>query len=470
MLAEPTISPLFGRTNPRVCPPAPLRHNAADFHDQAVDIGIDPYPWQDVAAQYIEALDADDRHLYPEVAVIVSRQNGKTELLVPYIVKEVRAGRRIMHSAQNRELPREVFKRVAGIMVAKYPSELARQPRFANGQEEIETTNGGSYRIVAPTRGGARGPSNDILIVDELREMDTTDFIAAAKPTLMASRDPQTLYLSNAGTDESVVLNALRARSTEDPSLAYLEWSASPERSADDVDGWLEGNPSAGHAPQVMGNLEREYRANKLAGTLAIFETEHLCRWVVTMRQRLIDESSWLLGHRDDLAIPRRICLAVSMDPGGRRSAAAVAWQSPDGQVGLRLLFDVTGDPIDPDLLGADIVKRVRRMGVVKMGYDPLTDAELAKHFKKPERLSGQVFANASAHFVNLVRAGRLVWSDADQVTDDLVWTSRKSHDATGSYQAVRANDDRPIPAALASIRAVWLASGPRLQSRPRVG
>ena len=74
-------------------------------------------------------------------------------------------------------------------------------PRFGSGQEEIRLRNGGKYRIVAPTRGGARGPSNDLVIVDELREMDTLDFIAAAKPTLIASPSPQIVYLSNAGTD-----------------------------------------------------------------------------------------------------------------------------------------------------------------------------------------------------------------------------------------------------------------------------
>jgi hypothetical protein len=47
-------------------------------------------------------------------------------------------------------------------------------------------------------------------------------------------------------------------------------------------------------------------------------------------------------------------------------------------------------------------------------------------------------------------------------VTDDLTWTSRKQDHETGSYQAVRAQDDRSITASLAAIRAVWLASGPR--------
>jgi phage terminase large subunit-like protein len=129
------------------------------------------------------------------------------------------------------------------------------KPRYANGQEEVRLTNGGIYSIVAPTRGGARGPSRDLVIIDELREMDTWDFIAAAKPTMTASPDPQMLYLSNAGEEHSIVLNAIRDRAASDPALAYLEWSAAPERTPDDREGWAEANPAMGHERDGMGSV-----------------------------------------------------------------------------------------------------------------------------------------------------------------------------------------------------------------------
>jgi hypothetical protein len=68
-------------------------------------------------------------------------------------------------------------------------------------------------------------------------------------------------------------------------------------------------------------------------------------------------------------------------------------------------------------------------------------------------------FANATSTFVNRVDSQRLRHAESDQVADDLTWTARKEHEATGKFIAVRANDDRPITAALAAIRAVWLAS-----------
>jgi hypothetical protein len=467
-LASRKITGRVGSSKPRLAPLRPARSDIADFRQTAASVGIDLMAWQDIAGTYLTALGRGDRWLYREVAVIVARQNGKTELLVPFIVSRLLKGRRIMHTAQNRELPREVFGRVADLMEDVFPQTLKKKPRFGAGQETIEMLNGGKYRIVAPSRGGARGPSNDDVIVDELREMNDYDFIAAAKPTLAQSANPQIVYLSNAGEDDSIVLNDLRLRIDEDPSLAYLEWSAAPDRDIADRSGWLQANPAVGaiDGHDMMQQLEQEYRAYSLTGRLSIFETEHLCRWVPSMRERLVDEYAWA-QCRGPISDPLTPMMAVSMTPDGRRAAAALAWQRPDGSVALRLIYDVTGDPIDTGALGADLVKDAAKYGVRRVAYDPLTDAELAKFLKKPEKVAGQAFANASAQFVNLVNAGRLKWQDDGTLTSEVAWTSRKAHDG-GHFEAVRMADDHPIPAVLASIRAVWLASGPQ-QPSPRV-
>jgi hypothetical protein len=422
-------------------------------------------PWQEHAARYLTAKGPDGRHLYREVAIVVARQNGKTTLMKPYIVKALREGKRIVHIAQTRELPRAMFGMIADVL-SNEPDLLPKRrgrtiwPRFAQGSEEIVLTNGGVYRIAAAGRGGARGLSNDIVIIDELREMETWEVIEAAKPTLMMSTDPQTVYLSNAGHDNSVVLNAIRTRADADPSLAYLEWSASPERDAGDVEGWAEANPAIGHFPSVMAELQSSYTSSKLSGTMAIFETENLCRWVPSVRERLVDEFAWTQCRRP-VGGPRSPVMAVSMTPDGTRAAAALAWQEPDGTIALRLIEDAVGRPIDIKALGEAIDAHAKRLGAVKVGMDPLTDAELAKHLRKPVKITGTEYANASAQFVNLVTAGRIHWQDCEAVTDDLAWTARKDHDDTGHFQAVRMSDDHPIPAALAAIRAVWLASGP---------
>lgn len=458
MLAPAPARKLVGHPKPRIAPPLPARSGVAVYEQTAKDIGIELMPWQKTAGRYIEALGPKDRRLFQEVAVVVARQNGKTTLLRPLIVSRLRAGKRIMHTAQNRELPREIFRGVVEDMEQFFAFELRGKPRFANGQEEIRTTNGGVYRIVAPTRGGARGPSNDLVILDEARELVDYEFIAAAKPTLTASKDPQFLYLSNAGAEDSEVLNDLRVRRDADPSLAYLEWSAAPGREPGDREGWRESNPALGHLPGVLDTLEREHRAAMLTGKIAVYETEHLCRWVVSDSERAVDEAEWL-ACEGKTGRPSRPYLAIALDPSGSRASAALAWRV-DEQVHLRLELDVTGSPVDTEKVGGMLQRLRQDLGVKDVGYDDWTDRDLARWMPNAKPLMNHEFAAASEKFNRLVRARTLTWSAAEQVTEDLRWLTRKPHES-GAWLAVRANDEHTVTAALAAIRAAWMASEP---------
>ncbi len=457
-------SDLLGSALPRLCPPLPLHHDLEAYHKAAEAMGIVPMPWQDTAAKYATAVGPDGLWAWREVAIIVGRQNGKTTLTKPLIMQRLLSGRRIMHIAQVRELPRIMFEALADAIEEHSPDLLPRRrgkiiwPRRGAGSESIVLTNGGEYRIGAAIT-GARGFSFDDLVIDELREMDSFDIINGAKPAQRFSEDPQTIYLSNMGTDKSVILNSLGVRAEAgDPSIAYLEWSAAPELPADDRTGWAQSNPSIGHYPQVLRDLEKDYLSAKLAGNLAGFETEALCRKVPTFRERLVDEFAWKACEADQMPLPQRSALGVSMSPDGTRAAAALAWQSTDGVMNLRMVADVPGSPIDARELGEELKAVVQKRRVQKVGFDPMTDATLAKFFTKPHPISGNEYANASSLFVNLVKGGRLRWMDCESVGDDLTWTARKMHDASGKFEGVRAKDDRPIPAALAAIRAVSLA------------
>lgn len=461
-------SPLLGRPTPRIAPPVPAKSEVPSLVAVAEGMGIRLMPWQETAARYLTALGPDGGRLYREVAIVVARQNGKTALMKPHIIRALRSGRRVLHIAQTRELPREMFGIIADALSQEpelFPKRRGKViwPRYGSGQEEIKLLNGGSYRIAASNRGGARGQSVDDLLFDELREMVDWDALSAAEPTLTMSPDPQIVYLSNAGTDASVVLNAVRVRglSGEDPSLAYLEWSADPDREPDDREGWAEANPALGHFPQVLRELERSYTARKAEGQMAIFETERLCRWVSSLREAFVDAQAWASCAAASFDAPVRPRMAVSMDPSGTRASAALAWSQGDGTIALRMLFDVTGSPIDATRLGRELREAERAHHVVATGYDPLTDRALADALRKAKPISGAQFANASSAFAVAVEGGRLRWRDCSAVTSDLTWTTRKENAERGSFEAVRGDDRHPVPAALAAIRAVWLASEP---------
>jgi hypothetical protein len=245
--------------------------------------------------------------------------------------------------------------------------------------------------------------------------------------------------------------------------LAYLEWSAAPERSVDDREGWAEANPSIGIYPHVILNRERDYLSHKLGGTLEIFETENLCRWVTSMKPRLVDEGVWLGRRAEVMPDPLRPFMAIEMDGTGTRASAAIAWRQPDmtNSIGLRIIADVTGDPIDTDKLGADLRQMALRMGVPQVAYGAWTTAELARYFKNARAIENKEFCSASENFVRRLNEGSLQWDDAGVVTEDLAFTARKMVSA-GVFEAVKAKEDRPITSVLAAIRAVWLASGPK--------
>jgi hypothetical protein len=454
---------LEGFIAPRIAPPLPAKSLLDEYRATATGIDLTLMPWQLLASRYLTAT-GKDGWTFREVAIVVARQNGKTKLLVPRILMDLRAGKHIIHTAQNRILPRQVFFAVAQQLnkTGEIPKGGYRQ---ANGQERIDHKSGGSYVIVAPQR-GARGLSADTLIFDELREFEDYEVIAAATPTLTASSDPQTIYLSNAGSDASVVLNDLKRRGEEggNAEYAYLEWSADPDKRIDDRTGWAQANPALGQFPRMQTNLENAY-ASKPAPE---FETEHLCRWVASMQPKLVSDAAWRLCEGDVSTVEGRPSIAFNMDPNGTRASAAMAWPMADGRIALVELTEAVGEPIDADLLGKDLKELALKHRAKNIGFASWTDGPLARYLPKAKPIDGKEFAAASGKFAELVQSARLVWDGASHVSEDLGWTSRKPHDS-GAWTAVPATPERPVTAVLAAIRAVYLASAPK-PAPPRIG
>lgn len=460
-MAEPARKPAKPKTpRPRLAPPVPALSLVDDFVQAAAELGIELMPWQEYASRYLTATTSkrEPRWKFAEVCVVVARQNGKTSLLLPRILLGLKRGERILHTAQNRILPRETFLEMAAQLA---DSDDVLDIRQANGQETIKMANGGRYTLVAP-RPGVRGHAVDTIILDEVREQENFELMQAIKPTITASRNPQVIYLSNAGDVTSVVLNDLKRRSETDDTLAYLEWSAAPDRAIDDLVGWREANPALGITIQ-LDTLRNLYQTSKPTA----FETEHLCRWVRTMRPRIVSESQWDSSRSDDLGTPLRPNMGISVSTDARRASVALSWPQDDGTYALDIVEDVSDD-LDLDALGQALRDRARRAGVVQTGFASWTDAQLARHLKNAKPLDGKEFANASVNFARLVDAGFIRWRGPDTISNDLTWLARKGHES-GAWTATPIDDDHSTTAALAAIRAVWLAAAPKPPA-PRIG
>jgi hypothetical protein len=128
--------------------------------------------------------------------------------------------------------------------------------------------------------------------------------------------------------------------------------------------------------------------------------------------------------------------------------------------VELREAEGKTG-PIELEPLGKDLRQLAAKHKVRAIAFASWTDADLARHLANAKPLDGKEFANASENFVRVIQSGRLIWDSATHITDDLTWTARKPHES-GAWIAVKAQEEHPITASLAAIRAVWLASAPK--------
>jgi hypothetical protein len=455
--------PQVGSATPRIAPPLPARSRVDDMLEVARKIELNLYPWQVIDCRYLQA-SGPKTWLWHEVATIVARQNGKTtnlELLA--LTRMVKYGHRVAHSAQNLKLPRESHEVLAGLVSTYYPKLLPKRGiRYAQGQESIHLTNGGYYHITSATKSGARGPSNDLVLIDETREFDDWAFISAIKPTIIARAEGQIAYFSNAGTPDSIVLNSLRARADNDHSLAYLEWSAAPELAPDDLKGWLRANPSIGHNPPLLENLEREYQANLLGNSMELWETEYLCRWShQTGRTPLLETGEW---ERQDFGLtdaPRRATMGIKVDPSGERASAVMAWPHADG-VALEVVADVTGNPIDTARLGPDLAALGVKLKARRVAFDPTTDADLIRYFRIIEPLASRAYAAATGTFVENALAKKFAVRDpAGILARDLNNTVRVTN-SNGTYLAVKSSPETTNTAVEAAIRAAWFASAPQ--------
>jgi hypothetical protein len=306
------------------------------------------------------------------------------------------------------------------------------------------------------------------VIVDEVRELDSHDFIAAAKPTMNASPNPQILYLSNMGDDSTAVLNAPPAR-RRGPGLAYLEWSAAPERDAGDVEGLARGEPV--DRPHAADARQPAAASTGRTGSPARWRSSRPSTSAAPSRRCATSSSRSAAGRRcEEPALeptPRRASWGRdgSARPAGERGDGLAP---ADGTIGLRLMYDVTGSPIDTDALGKDL-RDDRASAVVVTGFDPLTDAQLAKYFTGRSRSRPEARERLGA--VRRARRGRqgpLGGRGAVGATS----SGRRSASTTRRAASRPCGGRPPITALLAAIRAVWLASParePRAKRGPAV-
>src|SRR5258707_877004 len=331
-------SPKHGRTQPRLWTP-PLRtlnrkttrgYEIIDFADM---IGEPLLPWQKWAVIHAFERKRDGSYRFRTVLILVARQNGKSQLkrIVSLWRMYQDAARRILGVAQDVALARDQWN-MCQETIHDCPDleEEWGRVRNVNGDEYF-IASGCRYAIKAANRRAGRGGSNDEVNIDELREQTDWRAWAAVSKTTMARGNGQVWGMSNAGDDESVVLNQLRdaALARHDDSLCILEWSAEDGCELDDQRAWAQANPGLGYI------ISESAIRSALTDPPEIFRTEVLCQRVAHL-DSAIDAAAWkdcadpgatMDGLRDRTAA----CFDVAED--GQHATLAVAARLSTGQI-----------------------------------------------------------------------------------------------------------------------------------------
>lgn len=470
------LDALAGQAQPRVSTPMMQKRSHGRVLSAFDDLfGFDLMPWQVLAAERMMQVTPKGTWQHATCGLVVARQNGKTHLAARRILAGlyVLDDFGIIHLAQDRALPREVFTEVA-TMISDTPElnkRLAKRGglRFTNGQEQIKLRDGSNYRILAPNEGAVRGYQRiGLVLFDEARTQRTLAVWSAVQYTQRAHPNATRWAISNAGDPDSVLLNGLRDRGhaaaedpASDPAMCWLEWSAPEDCAIDDPSHWPAANPALGstlHGTTLIEELRSDLPDN--------FRTEALCQWVDTTTAQAIPWDLWqACADRDlptlDPEAEHQVWFALDIDP-EREHAALLVAANVDDQLLVGMHRQWTGDQCDEATIAAEMSELWEQWNPQAIGFDPHTCGGVVD--REPtlpwEQITGSDWVVACGQLLDAVQGRTLTHHDQPDLNSQMAVAGRRDF-GDGTWRISRKDSTHPIPAVVALARAVHLAAQP---------
>ena len=353
-----------GYTEPRIYTP-PLRKltekTSLGFAacEYAKDVlGKDLYPWQKWALEHALEISGNlggEWHFrYRTVLILVSRQCGKTvlsEVLASFFLNVLCAGN-IFGTSLSLDKAEEVWEAVIQDQesIPVLSSEIDRVAR-TNGNKRLILTGLRQYKVGAPTRRAGRGDSNDLVMLDELREHRDWETWAAAAASINAKPNGMIVCFSNAGDPDSIVLRQIREQAigaingkaagdyggeVDTDALGLFEWSAPEGAATDDMEALAQANPALGY-----GNLtERALLANRQTFPEAKFRSECMCQQVETILPQPFPDGAWDAGvdPASQIAPESEIIYGIDLSQDRRWTTIAACGMREDGNYHIEVV------------------------------------------------------------------------------------------------------------------------------------
>ena len=348
---------MMGYTEPRIWTP-PLRKltekttlgfMAIEYAETVLRKTL--YPWQKWALihmlEIVGDLKSEWRFRFRTILIMVSRQNGKTVLseVIASFFLNVLGVDSIFGTSLSLDKAEEVWEAVIYDQenIPELSSSIDRVTR-TNGNKRLILTGLRTYKVGAPTRRAERGDSNDLVMLDEIREQRDWETWAAAVASTNAKPKGLVVCFSNAGDPDSVVLRQIRSEAiavidgtkaddlggdVDASTLGLFEWSAEEGAETNDMEALAQANPALGYGLLT----ERALMSNRQTFPEAKFRSECMCQQVATILPQPFPDGAWDAGVDEDsfIAPESELYYGIDMSQDRRWTSISVCGLRPDG-------------------------------------------------------------------------------------------------------------------------------------------
>lgn len=269
------------------------------------------YPWQKFALihalEIAGSLKGKWTFRFRTVLFLISRQNGKTVLseVIASFFLNMLGVESVFGTSLSLDKAEEVWEAVIRDQedIPDLSQDIERVSR-TNGNKRLILTDGRQYKVGAPTRRAGRGDSNDLVMLDEIREHRDWETWSAAAASTVAKPNGIIMCFSNAGDPDSIVLRQLRSQAVaaiegkeaqnfggevDSKSLGLFEWSAPDGAKTDDMKALAQANPALGYGLLT----ERALMSNRSTFPENKFRSECMCQQVETILPQPFPDGAW---------------------------------------------------------------------------------------------------------------------------------------------------------------------------------
>jgi phage terminase large subunit-like protein len=458
---------LVGKTEPRLHTTYrdDLPSRGQELIDLAIKLGEPLMPWQELVAIESMRVKDDERWAFPQIGVLVARQQGKSHLMRLRILWGLLNGEKLqILSAHKLAVSLEHFNQLLDL-IEQHDWLMAQMKKIrrTNGQEEIQFLNNARFKVVANNAAGRGYAGAETIYLDELREHKDYGAWSAITKTQLAAKNPALFAFSNAGDATSTVLNEMRDRGLATiqgvtDSLLWLEWSAPPNTNIS-IESAAWANPAMGRTVHV-DNIKATFNEPE-----AVVRTEVMCQWVDTL-QSPWSPNAWNQCANPDLVVEpgQQTYLAFDVTP-RRNQASLVASQIIDGKIALGLVQTFDSDTALDDLTIANAVADwARAYDVTEIAYSKNTGqavaARLASAGIMTTAIDGRAFAMACDQMLSAMEHHRLIHKDEVTFNKHVSACARIPF-AEGGWLIGRRASNANVTGAVAAAMAISLASKP---------